>query len=335
MVLVITTAALPVQAHAQAAAAPRLENADRIPAFLRDAYPEALKLLGLGGTVVLELRLDPSGAIDSVVVEHGSGIAELDVAAQGLVSRLKFSPPREATWVQLPFTFQPETTSTVDPARLPRVLNGNAVRDSTRARLPESARRGNIGVTLLVLLAVDGGGQVTSAFPAQTTCLREFNDAALYGARLLEFNADSSGSTQLRQTVATFAFFRDSVTIRVVGEALAPPRRPGVSSNRTGVTVFTQAPRLRNETQVSQALQELYPRHLRYAGVGGSVGVRVFVDERGRVARRTIKTSSGECALDFAALAVAERMRFTPAQYDGEAVPVWVDLPIVFRVGRR
>ena len=43
-----------------------------------------------------------------------------------------------------------------------------------------------------------------------------------------------------------------------------------------------------------------------------------------------VATSSGHEALDEAGLRVARSMRFTPARNQGEIVPVWIAIPIMF-----
>ena len=97
-------------------------------------------------------------------------------------------------------------------------------------------------------------------------------------------------------------------------------------------TTFTVAPELANRSEVIQALVQLYPPLLRDAGIGGVAYVWFSIDETGRVQRMMIKESSGHAALDEAALKVADVMRFRPARNGDEPVPVWVALPIEFRV---
>lgn len=97
-------------------------------------------------------------------------------------------------------------------------------------------------------------------------------------------------------------------------------------------TPYTVAPDLSNPIEVVQALREEYPPLLRDAGIGGSILVWFLIDEEGRLRTTLIRESSGQAALDQAALRVAERMRFTPARNGDETVPVWISLPITFRV---
>jgi TonB family protein len=108
----------------------------------------------------------------------------------------------------------------------------------------------------------------------------------------------------------------------------ATPRRE--ISRAPTFTPYTVRPDIKNRNELMQALEAEYPPALREAGVGGTVQVWFFIDEKGRVGRTQINKSSGHQALDDAALRVASVMDFTPA-FDGDKpVPVWISLPITF-----
>jgi protein TonB len=95
-------------------------------------------------------------------------------------------------------------------------------------------------------------------------------------------------------------------------------------------TPFTVPPRLQNQSEVQRALERNYPPLLRDAGIGGKVNVWFFIDTDGTVLKTTLAEQSGYPALDEAAVAVANIMRFSPAQNRDKAVQVWVSLPITF-----
>jgi protein TonB len=95
-------------------------------------------------------------------------------------------------------------------------------------------------------------------------------------------------------------------------------------------TPFTVPPRLQNQSEVQRALERNYPPLLRDAGIGGKVNVWFFIDTDGTVLKTTLAEKSGYPALDEAAVAVANIMRFSPAQNRDKAVQVWVSLPITF-----
>jgi protein TonB len=105
----------------------------------------------------------------------------------------------------------------------------------------------------------------------------------------------------------------------------------------TGVTFtpFTVAPAILNTDEVVRAMRREYPAVLRDSGIGGTVRVNFFIDEEGRVLETRIQEGSSYAALDQAALAVADVIRFSPALNRDQTVGVWVVFPIVFRVDER
>lgn len=76
-----------------------------------------------------------------------------------------------------------------------------------------------------------------------------------------------------------------------------------------------------------------YPAAVYQQRISGTVLLRLFVDETGRVAPDStrIQESSGYPALDSAALAAAPRLRYAPALRNGVAVASLFTQPIRFR----
>jgi len=76
-----------------------------------------------------------------------------------------------------------------------------------------------------------------------------------------------------------------------------------------------------------------YPVAVYQQGISGTVLLRLFVDETGRLAPDStrIQESSGYPALDSAALAAAPRLRYAPALRNGVAVASLFTQPIRFR----
>jgi len=73
-------------------------------------YPESARLLGIEGTVYLQLLLDTDGSVMRVVVAKGSGNAALDTAAAAVGLELKFTPAQQnekkvRVWVGIPIDF--------------------------------------------------------------------------------------------------------------------------------------------------------------------------------------------------------------------------------------
>lgn len=114
-----------------------------------------------------------------------------------------------------------------------------------------------------------------------------------------------------------------------------PPATAGSTMTRTAWTgPVSLGPRLQNRAEIERALESHYPALLRDAGIGGKVHVAFFVIDDGSVADRRISTPSKHPALDEAALAVADLMRFSPAMNRDRPVSVWVTFPVEFTTKR-
>jgi len=75
-----------------------------------------------------------------------------------------------------------------------------------------------------------------------------------------------------------------------------------------------------------------YPESARRQGRQGRVLLRVLVDDHGRTKSVEINASSGDPALDRAAVEAVKRWRFYPARRGDKAVESWLRVPIEFRL---
>lgn len=118
-------------------------------------------------------------------------------------------------------------------------------------------------------------------------------------------------------------------------ENLPPPPTVSASDELASFQAFTPemvSPELRNRDDISRALQRFYPPLLRDAGIGGTVNVLFWIDEKGKVFRYQVEGSSGYPAFDDAAAKVADIMQFSPALNRDRPVRVVVAIPIKFTV---
>jgi TonB family protein len=95
-------------------------------------------------------------------------------------------------------------------------------------------------------------------------------------------------------------------------------------------TPFTVRPQIQNRQEVVDLLEKEYPPLLRKEGVGGMALVWVYIDEEGVVRKVQLDKSTGNEALDRAALKVVAETRFSPALDHDKPVPVWVSFPVTF-----
>jgi hypothetical protein len=92
-------------------------------------------------------------------------------------------------------------------------------------------------------------------------------------------------------------------------------------------------PELRNRAQFIQQLERRYPPMLRDAGIGGTVVLWVFINERAsgaehprdRRARGTPARSRSPRPL------MQEVAQFSPALNRDQRVPVWISIPVTFQ----
>jgi len=115
---------------------------------------------------------------------------------------------------------------------------------------------------------------------------------------------------------------------------VAADEQCGRETGRPCFTPFTQAPVLANQESVIRAMSQHYPKRLRAEGIGGTVVLWVFVDERGRQQKVMLRRTSGHPELDRAAVLIARVMRFEPALNRGTRVKVWVEVPLNFTASR-
>jgi TonB family protein len=305
---------------------------------LTERYPVQFEERGIGGTVRVRARVSAQGQADSVYVTFSSGVSQLDQIATSVVRGSSFHPAQDSTgpvgsWVDLAMLFAAEAER--DEGELVRPADRAAMEERVQPYSPPDLRRGGIEVPVVVLLSVAEDGSVTDATVPTPECFPSAMSAALAAARELRFEPAGEDVVGPRTSIATFNFNFDGVRLRVLGDSDWPPKAGEAAEEPASATVPPSRPRLRNSRTVQDEMGRRYPAHMRRMGVGGTVRVWAFVDERGRVTRRRLAETSGNCELDRAAMDVARVMRFTPATRDGRAVAVWVALPVTFGTSDR
>jgi protein TonB len=76
----------------------------------------------------------------------------------------------------------------------------------------------------------------------------------------------------------------------------------------------------------------VYPPRCLRMGIEGTVRVRVLVGENGRPQEVTLGKSSGEAALDQAAMDAVRGWRFEPAKRNGVPMRAWAIVPVEFKL---
>lgn len=79
-------------------------------------------------------------------------------------------------------------------------------------------------------------------------------------------------------------------------------------------------------------MQPHYPESARRRGIEGTVLLKMRITEQGRVETVQVERSAGHPDLDQSAMEAVKRWRFAPARRAGEAVAVWVFIPVEFKL---
>lgn len=114
----------------------------------------------------------------------------------------------------------------------------------------------------------------------------------------------------------------------------AVPVRAQTGPDSAGVYELHQVevlPRPQNAAEYRTALQQVYPRQLLEAGVGGTVQVSFVVGADGRVGDVRVLSAS-DSAFAAPGVQAVSVLRFSPAQVGGRPVAVRVAQPITWRV---
>ncbi len=91
--------------------APVLINRDEVRALLASSYPVELRDRGVGGSVLVQVRIDEQGMPERRLVVRSSGACAIDMAALQVVAGMRFSPglldeKPVRVWVRLPIIYK-------------------------------------------------------------------------------------------------------------------------------------------------------------------------------------------------------------------------------------
>lgn len=89
-------------------------------------------------------------------------------------------------------------------------------------------------------------------------------------------------------------------------------------------------PQMMDRERAERLLQDAYPMYLQRRGVGGTVWLRLWVEDTGIVGFPSVLRTSGVPALDRVAADVASDFTFSPALQDGRRMGTWIEFPVVF-----
>lgn len=326
--------------------APQLQNISEVQRQLEARYPVALREAGIGGSTDVWFYIGETGTVLKTQLQGSSGHPALDDAALDVAGLMEFSPAYNGdravkVWVSMPIAFRSASVAArqvpeeqpareAETGRLDAPLAGRSeVSHDARDR---QAGSGAVDTDVGLRLSALGEDR---AFEADEPAI----DARMRAARLRNApdgapEASVSRGTVRPQTTRTAAVEPHGTTeltaARMLRATTHVVEQAFAEASAAPAEPATSQPRLENLSEVQELIAQEYPPLLRDAGIGGTAIVRALVGADGRIERTEIDRGTGQAALDEAAVRVARAMVFSPARNGGDAVAVWVSLPIGF-----
>ncbi|MBB4635450.1 energy transducer TonB [Longimicrobium terrae] len=208
----------------------------------------------------------------------------------------------------------------------PRPLNAAEMAALLNSLYPASLRAAGVSGTVRVSMIVGTDGTPREAHVLESAD-SAFNAPTLAAVQTLRFSPaelnDQPVNVRVELPIAWQASSPETAAPADSGAA-APDSLRGLELSAVSVQ-----PRPINIGDLVNQMAVLYPPDLRAARIGGTVQVRMLVGADGRTySPRVTRTTNAR--FDGPTLRAVSVLRFSPAQRNGEAVPVWVELPLVW-----
>ncbi len=117
--------------------------------------------------------------------------------------------------------------------------------------------------------------------------------------------------------------------------SVAPPRAHFRDLRSPSFVRYDVPPLLGNREAFGRIVERSYPIELQRAGIEAAVVLVLYIDDRGKVGRASVKESSGYSTLDDAAREIVLQLEFLPALMRDQLVGVWVHQRICFVLPKR
>ena len=278
------------------------------------------------------------GAPSNIRVVRGLGYG-LDEQAVKAAQQWKFvpgtyngAPVVTAVNIEITFHLQPqqsETTKPNDDTSTPAPSSSAAIPDSTKVELikgvhavyPEAAREKRLQgeVWLKVHISETGdveGADVLSGDPILA-------EAAVDAAKKWKFKPyikDGHPVKVLYKMPMDFAFNGNVTDIQT------PPANAGSSSNPNPPQISTGV----SEGLLIHKVQPVYPADARQLHIQGTVVLRAFIDETGRISG--LEPISGPKELIGAAIGAVQQWRYRPYMMEGKPTKVETRITVIFQL---
>lgn len=103
-----------------------------------------------------------------------------------------------------------------------------------------------------------------------------------------------------------------------------------VNPTAGGLRIGVQNAPLKPPVRIDSLRPFEYPPAAWSYGASGTTVLKILISETGSVDSAFVLQSSGDRALDSAAIANSRRLEWAPAEQGGEPIPIWGRLPVIY-----
>ncbi len=291
-------------------------------------YPEIATNVWLEDRVVVQVWISEEGTVKDVRVIKSMGHIAYDEAAIHAIKSVAWKPATlngktVPVWVAIPVIFGDiaRHRSTFVPYDNPPSPVGGFGDIQKVLRYPEDARKAGVQGRVIVQVLVSEQGRVDSVKVNKSIGHSACDQAAIKAIKSVAWTPATRNGKPESVWVAVPVIFGD--TSRLPSTFVPNDKFVPYDNPPTPVGGFRA---------IQKALR--YPEDARKAGIQGRVIVQVLISEKGRVEDARVIKSSGHTACDRAAVNAIKSVAWNPATQKGKPMPVWVAVPVMFKLLR-
>ena len=247
------------------------------------------------------------------------------LAAVAAPAALRAQAPQPEPAIDLGDTLRAVDVSAVDER--PALTDRAGVARALAAAYPPSLKDSGVSGSVTVRLVVDARGRVLAPRVIEPSGHAALDSVALRTVEAIRFVPARRGGEPRPVWVELPLSFQPPAPAVESGAARVGPD----SSGAYELPRVEVLPELANRNEVAREIGRVYPPLLKNRGVTGTVILRFVIDTAGVPGEVRVEQSS-EPEFRAAAVQVAQRMRFRPAQVGGKKVRVWVTIPVSFQL---
>ena len=332
---------LPASGDTDSSKVMQFDQVDIEPALIQSVppeYPYKARKAGLTGKVFLKFIVNVDGSVSDESVLGTIGSEAFHQAAIDAISKFRFKPAEHngkvvPVWMTQPIAFSLDYTG----QQLPPPASGDAdsskvleffmvevkpkVLHAVKPVHPEEALRDSLEGKVFLKFIVNVDGSVSDVKVVRVIGSEVFRQAAIDAVSQSRFKpAEHNG-----KPVAVW--MTQPITFRLPKQPITPLVPGDVDSSKVLEFFMVEV-----KPKVLHAVKPVHPEEAIRDSLEGKVFLKFIVNVDGSVSDVKVVRVIGLEVFRQAAIDAISQYRFKPAEHNGKVVPVWMVMPITFRL---